>query len=85
MNWDISIGHGKQWYGRMLQGIGRRFDRRRIVLDGERIEFTGRLQMRYGLLKHQAQWGSALLRLQRQPMAVSASAESSVTGSSGRL
>ncbi len=65
MNWDISIGQCKQVYGRLLQDYGRRFDRRKAVLNGERFEFTGRLQTRYGLLKHQAQWGSALLRLQR--------------------
>ena len=81
MNWDISIGQGKQWYGRVLQDIGRRFDRRAVVLNGERLEFTGRLQMRYGLLKHQAQWGSAMLRLQRHPVGIGATRDSSSSGS----
>ncbi len=65
MNWDISIGHGRQVYGRMLQNVGRRFDRRSMVLEGERIEFSGRLQMRYGLLKNEVQWGPRLARIAR--------------------
>ena len=69
MNWDISIGQCKQVWGRVLQDMGRRFDRRRLVLDGERFEFSGRLQARYGALKHQAQWGSALIRIPSRSMA----------------
>lgn len=65
MNWDISIGHGKQFYGRVMQGLGRRFDRRSMVLEGERVEFSGRLQMRYGLLKNEVQWGPRLARTPR--------------------
>ena len=65
MNWDISIGQGKQVYGRVLQDLGKRFDKRAMVLEGERIEFTGRLQMRYGLLKNEVQWGPRLAPLDR--------------------
>ena len=65
MNWDISIGHGRQVYGCVLQDLGRRFDRRAMVLEGERIEFSGRLQMRYGLLKNEVQWGPRLARVSR--------------------
>lgn len=57
MNWDISIGHTKQFSGRLLQFAGRQLASRKLVLQGESIEYAGRLQMRYGLLKHQAQWG----------------------------
>ena len=63
MNWDISIGRFLQSYGRVLQRLGRRLDRRPMVLDGERIEFSGRLQMRYGMVKHQVQWGPKLARI----------------------
>ena len=63
MNWDISIGQCKQVWGRVLQELGGRYERRRLVLNGERLEFAGRLQARYGTLKHQAQWGHALVRI----------------------
>lgn len=65
MNWDISIGQCKQLYGRALQACGRRFDRRKLVLNGERIEYSGRLQARYGMLKHHVQWGAELVRAPR--------------------
>ena len=65
MNWDISIGHGRQVCGRVMQAVGKRFDRRALVLEGERIEFKGRLQMRYGLLKNEVQWGPSLARITR--------------------
>ncbi len=65
MNWDITIGQGKQFYGRVLQDLGKRLDRRALVLEGERVEFTGRLQMRYGLLKNEVQWGPRLARIGR--------------------
>ena len=65
MNWDISIGQCKQVYGRAMQALGRRLDRRSMVLEGERIEFGGRLQTRYGLLKHEVQWNPALIRVAR--------------------
>ena len=67
MNWDITIGHGKQIVGRVIQSFGRRYDRRRLVLGGERLEYAGRLQMRYGVLKHQVQWNAGLVRIRRQP------------------
>lgn len=56
MNWDISIGQCKRIYGRLLQDVGGRLGRRALVLRGERSEYAGRLQMRYGTLKHQALW-----------------------------
>ena len=56
MNWDISIGQCKRMYGRLLQQLGGRFGSRKLVLNGERSEYAGRLQMRYGTLKHQALW-----------------------------
>jgi len=66
MNWDISIGRSKQLMGRLLQTAGRRFSTRRLVLDGEAMEYAGRLQSRYGMLKHEAQWGGHPLQLRRQ-------------------
>ena len=63
MNWDISVGQCKQWYGRALQEIGRRLGHGRFVVDGERHESGGRLQARYGLLKHRVQWGDGLVRI----------------------
>ena len=69
MNWDISIGHFKQLYGRLLQRIGTRIGSRKLVLTGERAEYAGRLQMRYGALKHQAQWNPAPLRMRRDEIA----------------
>ncbi len=56
MNWDITIGQCKQSYGRYLQRLGSRMGNRKLVLSGERSEYSGRLQMRYGTLKHQALW-----------------------------
>ncbi len=75
MNWDIAIGQCKQRYGRILQGIGQRFDHRRMVMNGERLEFSGRLQARYGVLKHQAQWGQDLIRISSRPTATHAPKE----------
>ena len=59
MNWDITIGQVRLAYGRLLQRIGTRVDRRGLVLKGEAMEYAGRLQHRYGALKHQAQWNMA--------------------------
>ena len=59
MNWDITIGHSKQAYGRSIQWIGSQIGNRKLVLSGERSEYSGRLQMRYGMLKHQAFWNLA--------------------------
>ncbi len=56
MNWDITIGQCKQSYGRYMQRIGSRMGNRKLVMDGERAEYSGRLQMRYGTLKYQALW-----------------------------
>ena len=70
MNWDISTGRVKQSYGRLLQLVGRRFARRRLVLDGEALEYAGRLQMRYGMLKHQVQWNHAPIRPDRESIAI---------------
>lgn len=66
MNWDISIGRGKQLYGRILQKVGQHLGQRTMVLDGESAEYSGRLQMRYGWLKHQEQWGAHFARIPRQ-------------------
>ncbi len=63
MNWDISIGHGRRVYGRVLQSIGRRLDDVQMIVEGQRAESRGRLQARYGVLKHQVQWGAQLIRL----------------------
>ncbi len=68
MNWDIAFGHGRQSWGRWLQRVGTRFDRRALVLRGEQVEYAGRLQSRYGALKHQAQWGAAPLRFPREAL-----------------
>lgn len=70
MNWDISIGQCRQVYGRVLQAIGQKFDRRKLVLNGERIEYSGRLQTRYGTLKHHVQWGAELARIPRDKAAL---------------
>lgn len=70
MNWDISIGRCKEGLGRGLQWMGARFAHRRWVLDGEAMEYAGRLQTRYGMVKHQVQWGDDSLRLKRQPIAI---------------
>jgi len=72
MNWDISIGRSRQWMGRLMQATGQRFAARRLVLDGEAMEYAGRLQTRYGLLKHEAQWGGPMTLMKRQPVAVRA-------------
>jgi hypothetical protein len=72
MNWDITIGQVRQTYGRFLQRVGMRWEKRSVILDGERMEYEGRLQHRYGTLKHQAQWGFnpdvAMVRESRHPV-----------------
>lgn len=70
MNWDISIGRIKQLGGRAVQSAGLRFARRDWILKGEAIEYGGRLQMRYGMLKHHVQWNDDALQLQREPVPV---------------
>lgn len=60
MNWDTLIGRARQATGRLLQAGGERFGDRRWILRGEAMEYAGRLQTRYGLLKHQVQWGAEL-------------------------
>ncbi len=70
MNWDISIGRAKQLYGRALQAAGVRLSRRHLILKGEALEYGGRLQVRYGMLKHQVQWSGDALRSRRDPMPV---------------
>ena len=67
MNWDITIGRCKQYYGRYLQWLGERIEKRKMVLDGELTEYAGRLQIRYGTLKHQALWNLAPSRAQGEP------------------
>ena len=66
MNWDIAFGQGRQSWGRWLQRVGARLQRRALVLRGEHIEYAGRLQSRYGALKHQAQWSAASLGFPRE-------------------
>gem|GEM_PF-6730316 len=39
-----------------------------MVMSGERIEYSGRLQVRYGAVKHQAQWNWNALKMQHQPI-----------------
>lgn len=68
MNWDISIGRYRQVYGRVLQVVGKRFSRRSMILNGEALEYAGRLQMRYGMLKHQVQWNNDALQMKRDPI-----------------
>lgn len=70
MNWDISIGRCKEMIGRGLQELGMRFARRQWVLDGETMEYTGRLQSRYGMLKHRVQWGNDAARLKPLPISL---------------
>ncbi len=70
MNWDISIGRYKLACGRALQFVGGRLGNRKLILDGEAMEYAGRLQMRYGMLKHEAQWNGDALRLRRIPIPV---------------
>jgi hypothetical protein len=79
MNWDISIGRARQLLGRLMQSAGRRFSARRMVLDGEAMEYAGRLQTRYGLLKHEAQWGDAAMVSRPQPIRIRADRRASRT------
>ena len=69
MNWDISIGRLRQVGGRLMQAMGQRFAQRKWVLDGEAMEYAGRLQIRYGMLKHQVQWGPDRARMS-DPIAI---------------
>jgi uncharacterized protein YjbJ (UPF0337 family) len=75
MNWDISMGRARQLFGRLLQRVGGQLGDRPLVLSGESHEYAGRLQARYGALKHQVQWG--LLRpipIKQEPVALNKSA-----------
>ena len=66
MNWDITIGHFKQTYGRYLQRVGSQFENRKLVMEGERAEYAGRLQMRYGTLKHRELWNLTSSRVRTE-------------------
>ncbi len=70
MNWDISMGRARQLSGRALQAVGARWSRRDWILKGEALEYGGRLQMRYGMLKHQVQWNTDALQWRREPIPV---------------
>ena len=70
MNWDISLGRSRQVYGRLLQALGERLNRRQMVLNGEAVEYAGRLQSRYGALKHQVQWSDHALRTHGEPIRI---------------
>jgi uncharacterized protein YjbJ (UPF0337 family) len=67
MNWDISMGRARQLYGRMLQQVGARLGDRRIVMNGEGHEYAGRLQARYGAIKHQVQWNLQPVPIKQEP------------------
>jgi uncharacterized protein YjbJ (UPF0337 family) len=67
MNWDISMGSARQLYGRMLQRVGSRLGDRRVVLSGEAHEYAGRLQARYGAIKHQVQWNLQPVPIKHDP------------------
>ncbi len=69
MNWDILIGRARQYAGRLLQSSGQRMDDRRLILRGEALEYRGRLQTRYGTLKHEAQWGGPDFAMRMKPIA----------------
>jgi hypothetical protein len=73
MNWDISMGRGRQWFGRVLQRIGTRLCNRQLVLDGEGHEYAGRLQARYGALKHQVQWNLRPIPIKQEPVSLNKS------------
>jgi uncharacterized protein YjbJ (UPF0337 family) len=74
MNWDISMGRARQLFGRLLQRVGERLGDRALVLSGETHEYAGRLQARYGALKHQVQWSLRPIPIKPQPVALNKSA-----------
>jgi uncharacterized protein YjbJ (UPF0337 family) len=74
MNWDISMGRARQLVGRLLQRVGERIGDRQLVLNGETHEYAGRLQARYGVLKHQVQWSLRPIPIRQEPAALNKSA-----------
>ena len=73
MNWDISMGRARQLFGRLLQRAGTRLGDRRLVLNGEAHEYAGRLQARYGALKHQVQWNLRPIPIKQESTTLSKS------------
>ena len=56
MNWDIALGQWKRTHGKLNERYGRfRGDANRII-NGKREQFAGALQVRYGVMKYEAQW-----------------------------
>jgi uncharacterized protein YjbJ (UPF0337 family) len=75
MNWDISMGTVRQLYGRALQRLGSRLGDRGLVLAGESHEYAGRLQARYGALKHQVQWNLRPIPIKQESAALQKSGQ----------
>ena len=56
MNWDIALGQWKRTRGKLNERYGEfRGDAARII-KGKREQFAGELQVRYGVMKYEAQW-----------------------------
>ncbi|MGD9869272.1 MAG: CsbD family protein [Hyphomicrobiales bacterium] len=55
MNWDRVEGEWKQWKGKVQQQWGKLTNDDMDVIEGNRQELAGRLQLRYGYAKDQAE------------------------------
>ena len=55
MNWDIVQGNWKQFKGNVKTQWGKLTDDHLDVIDGKRIELSGKLQEAYGISKDEAE------------------------------
>jgi len=55
MNWDRVEGNWKEFKGKVQQHWGKLTDDDLNVIEGKRMELTGRIQERYGFAKDQAE------------------------------
>lgn len=55
MNWEIIKGNWNQWKGRAKEAWGNLTDDDLDVIAGERDQLVGRLQVRYGWAKEDAE------------------------------
>lgn len=55
MNKDIFQGNWKQLKGKVQQQWGKLTDDDFDVIDGKRVELTGRIQERYGITREEAE------------------------------
>lgn len=55
MNWDIVKGNWKQFQGKVRSQWGKLTDDQLGVIDGRRVELSGKIQETYGISREEAE------------------------------